>query len=287
MFPTCSYLLRYLGLDLSLPVPTFGLFMALAFWAAYIAFTLEFRRLVPWLPARRLMDRLLLLCGVIGFAGAVVFAALEDMRFAYNGLAYYGGLIFGAGTYLVVTSRAGIPLLRAADIGGPGMMLAYGVGRIGCQLAGDGDWGIVNSFAKPSWLPGWAWAEHYPHNVLRLGAYIPGCGGEYCSALVDPVFPTPLYESVICLLLFVVLWRLRRRLITPGALFAVYLFMAGLERFFIEFIRVNPRHYFAGLSLTQAQWISMGMIAIGIFVLLYLINYQSLQKSATSCRDRS
>lgn len=289
MYPTISYLLHDLtGLDIRVPLPTFGFVMALSFWAAYWVFTLGFRRVMgPAYPVRRLMDILLLSCGIIGFAGAVLLAAIEAPDgFGYNGLNYYGGLIFGAVTYLVITRRKGIPLIVAADVGSPGMMLAYAVGRIGCQLSGDGDWGIVNLSPTPRWLPVWAWAERYPHNVLRQGQYIPGCGGSYCSELPQPVFPTPLYETIVCLLLFWALWRLRRH-VRPGFVFAAYLVSAGLERFLIELIRINPRHFFAGLSLTQAQWISLGMITMGIFVFLYLIYYPSLQKSAIPCRDRS
>ena len=107
---------------------------------------------------RRLMDHLLLWCGLIGFAGALLLAKLEDgyglwhhpgqwlMR--YHGLTFYGGLIFGAITYLYILKRRGIPLATAADIGSPGMLLAYAIGRLGCHLAGDGDWGIINRAAK-------------------------------------------------------------------------------------------------------------------------------------------
>ncbi|HLZ87339.1 MAG TPA: prolipoprotein diacylglyceryl transferase family protein, partial [Puia sp.] len=173
MFPNLGYLLRWLtGWNLSLPVPTFGFFMALSFWAAYAVFTLELRRRQCLTPATaavppdirigRLMDQLLLFCGLIGFAGALLLAKLEDSYnlwhhpgqwlLRYHGLTYLGGLIFGAITYLVMLKRRGIPLATAADIGSPGMMLAYAIGRIGCHLAGDGDWGILSTSPKPAWL---------------------------------------------------------------------------------------------------------------------------------------
>ena len=194
MFPTLSYLLRWLtGWSPNLPVPTFGFFMALSFWAAYAVFTLEFRRkqLLGAIPAEirisRLMDRLLICCGLIGFAGALLLAKLEDTHglwhqpwrwlMQYHGLTFYGGLLFGAVTYLVMLRRQGISLATAVDIGSPGMLLAYAIGRLGCHLAGDGDWGIVNRAAKPAWLswaPDWTWAAHYPHNVIRQGVYIEG-----------------------------------------------------------------------------------------------------------------
>ena len=196
MFPTLSYLLRWLtGWSFNLPVPTFGFFMALAFWAAYGVFTLEFRRkqresgpnqggangpteysVPPGLHIGRLMDRLLVCCGLIGFAGALLLAKLEDTYgwwhqpwrwlVRYQGLTFYGGLLFGAVTYLVMLRRRGISLATAADIGSPGMMLAYAIGRMGCHLAGDGDWGIINRSPIPAWLswaPRWFWAAQGRH----------------------------------------------------------------------------------------------------------------------------
>jgi phosphatidylglycerol:prolipoprotein diacylglycerol transferase len=256
--------------------------MALSFWATYWVFGLEFTRkkalgVIPPLRVNRLMDQLLLWCGIVGFIGALLFAKFEDVRgfwlhplrwlLTYNGLVYYGGLIFGAVTYLYITHRKGISLAVAADIGSPGMMLAYAVGRIGCQLAGDGDWGIVHTAPKPGWLgwlPDWAWSSSYPHNVIHAGRYIPGCGGAYCTELVNPVFPTALYEVVLCTLLFLLLWGLRKRITTSGVLFFLYAFLAGLERFVIEYIRVNPLHSFLGLRLSQAQFISLLLISIGM-----------------------
>jgi len=310
MFPTLSYLLRWLtGWNLNLPVPTFGFFMALAFWGAYWVFTLEFRRKQrksdgrksDWRPRQRvaagptegvaagpteipagihigrLMDMLLLWCGLIGFAGALLLAKLEDTNglwhqpwrwlVRYHGLTFYGGLLFGAVTYLVMLRRRGISLATAADIGSPGMMLAYAIGRMGCHLAGDGDWGIVNRAAKPAWLswvPDGAWAAHYPHNVIRQGVYLEGCHLDYCTVLPDAVFPTSLYESLVCGVLFFLLWALRRRLTTPGLLFFIYATLIGLERFLVEYIRVTPKHIFWGWALTQAQLISLGFILIGM-----------------------
>jgi phosphatidylglycerol:prolipoprotein diacylglycerol transferase len=223
------------------------------------------------------MDRLLLYCGLIGFAGALLLAKLEDTYglwhqpwrwlIRYHGLTFYGGLLFGAVTYLVMLRRRGIPPATAADIGSPGMMLAYAIGRLGCHLAGDGDWGIVNRAAKPAWLswvPDGAWAAHYPHNVIRQGVYLEGCRLDYCTVLPDAVFPTSLYEFLICLLLFFLLWTLRRRLTTPGLLFFIYAIMIGIERFLIEYIRLTPKHIYWGWPLTQAQLISLGFILIGI-----------------------
>jgi len=229
--------------------------------------------LVLWLyrPRRlrlELMDGLLLCCGVAGFLGALLFAAFEDPRhIGLYGLNFYGALIAGTVTFLYINRKHGVGLLTALDIGSPGMMLAYAIGRLGCHFSGDGDWGVVNFHARPlwlGWLPDWAWAWRYPHNSIRQGEYIPGCSGGYCTQLVDPVWPTPLYEAGVCLILFGVLWVLRRRIGRPGLLFAVYAVMNGCERFFVEFIRVTPRYELLGLS--QAQVIAVGLVLAGVIV---------------------
>ena len=94
---------------------------------------------------------------------------------------------------------------------------------------------------------------------------IPGCIGRHCYALNPPVFPTPLYESITCILLFFVLWKMRKMFITPGKLFSVYILMNGIERFFIELIRVNTKYHAFGIAFTQAQLISLLLIITGSF----------------------
>jgi phosphatidylglycerol:prolipoprotein diacylglycerol transferase len=240
---------------------SFGLFMLLAFTGAYFAFRSEYRRkeaeglIRPPYPH---MDILLFWCGLSGFAGAVIFAKFEKPTlyylFRFNGLNYYGALIAGTLTYLYINKRYGIRPAIAADIGSPGMMLAYAIGRIGCHVAGDGDWGIVNEKPRPgwlSWLPDWAWAYRYPHTSA-------------------PVYPTSVYEAAICCLLFLGLWWLRRTLKKPGLLFAFFAILNGAERFLIEFIRVNPRISFGGWNLSQAQFLAAGWVLTGLLTLVFL-----------------
>jgi phosphatidylglycerol:prolipoprotein diacylglycerol transferase len=207
------------------------------------------------------MDRLLLSCGIAGFAGAILFAKIEGV----SGLNYYGALIAGTLTYLYINRKHGIPLTIAADIGSPGMMLAYAIGRFGCHLAGDGDWGIVNKTPQPAWLqwaPAWTWSFRYPHNSIHQGVYLQGCTDNYCTQLPDPVYPTSFYEAVICLLLFAALWTLRSRISRPGLLFAIFAILNGIERFTIEFIRINPKYSIWSWELSQAQIIAIGWIAL-------------------------
>ena len=98
----------------------------------------------------------------------------------------------------------------------------------------------------PSFLPNWLFGYAYPHNVIGAGIKIPGCSGPYCSYLPIPVFPTPFYETIICLGLFFLLWSVRKKFKVPGTMFAFYLIINGIERFFIEKIRVNSRYSILG-----------------------------------------
>jgi prolipoprotein diacylglyceryltransferase len=122
----------------------------------------------------------------------------------------------------------------------------------------------------PSFLPNWFMAYNYPHNVNEVGTLIPGCEGSYCMQLNPLVFPTPLYEIIACSLLFLLLWRLRKRLKVAGHLFGVYLILNGLERFLIEKIRVNSTYSIWGFHPTQAEIISSLLRISGILLLVFL-----------------
>jgi phosphatidylglycerol:prolipoprotein diacylglycerol transferase len=224
----------------------------------------------------QLMGLIVFSVGFFGFIGAKLFDTVEHIDkfmydplgvlFSVNGFAYYGGLIFGALTYLYIGYRHGMKQVHLADIGSPGMMLAYGIGRIGCQLSGDGDWGIVNEHLKPqwlSWLPNWAWSFKYPHNSINAGISIPGCNGNYCSQLVQGVYPTPLYELVLCIGMFGLMWAFRKKIKIPGLMFSIYLILNGGERFLIEHIRINFYYSYLGLNFTQAELIGGLMLAGG------------------------
>jgi prolipoprotein diacylglyceryltransferase len=173
--------------------------------------------------------------------------------------------------------------IHVADAIAPALMLAYGIGRIGCQISGDGDWGIENTSPKPfSFLPDWAWSYTYPNNVVGEGVHIKGCTGPYCNALPDGVYPTPLYEIVASILLFFFLWSLRKRIKIPGVLAAIYLIVNGLERFLIEKIRVNTEYTIFGFHPTQAELISAGMIITGIILIIILTRKHKQRRVNTS-----
>jgi prolipoprotein diacylglyceryltransferase len=155
--------------------------------------------------------------------------------FSAEGLTFYGGLICAALAIWWYARKYKIGFWHLNDAAAPALMLAYGIGRIGCQVSGDGDWGIVNKLKKPiSWLPDWMWSYTYPHNVAREGVEIAGETDKYRFVLPEGVFPTPLYEIVACIILFFVLWYFRKKLKIPGTLFALYLMLNGLERFLLK-----------------------------------------------------
>ncbi len=218
-----------------------------------------------------MMGNLTLIAAAAGFAGAKLFHHLEHFsdlvkdpmvifEDIFSGLTFFGGLIAGGAAVLWYANKHGVKWRTMLDVGGPAMMLSYGVGRMGCHTSGDGDWGIENLAPKPdwlSWLPDWAWAYDYPNNV-------------HGWVLENPVWPTPLYEVVMALIIFGILWAIRKKPFPAGVLFSIYLIFAGIERFLIEKIRVNPDQ-FEGLSFTQAEIISSVMVLLGIagIVLFY------------------
>lgn len=239
---------------------------------------------------------------IFGFLGAKIFDILESpsdfvesirqlsrgnqdvASLIFSGLTFYGGLICAALAIWYYAKKHHIGFWQLNDAAAPGLMLAYAVGRIGCQVSGDGDWGIENPRANPfSWLPNWMWSYNYPHNVISKGINIPGCTDpQYCNQLGIGVFPTPFYETVICLILFIVLWSFRKRLKIPGTLFALYLIVNGVERFFIEKIRVNLKYKIFGFHPTQAEIISFLLVITGIILWVVLVKKSGKTLSSVS-----
>lgn len=198
-----------------------------------------------------------------GFAGARIFHIFENfdafmrapaaMIFTSGGFTFYGGMIVGGFSVVYYVRKKGLSVGRIADAMAPGVMIAYGIGRIGCHLSGDGDWGIASDIAsKPGWLPTWMWAETYPNNILGI------------DLSSTPVYPTPLYEFFAAVMICALLWSFRRHNHVPGWLFSVYLVFNGAERFFIEKIRVNNTFDFLGQTMTQAELIALIIILVGL-----------------------
>ena len=234
---------------------------------------------------------------------------LKEVLFSFSGLTFYGGLIFGTIAVIIYGWINKMHIARLADGFAPSLILAYGIGRLGCHFSGDGDWGIVSNLTnKPSFLPDWLWGYTFPHNVIKKGELINGCckefikipilekwgGGyreeclQYCYELVDPVYPTALYEALFCIGAFIILWKIRKHISIPGVLFFIYLIINGIERFSIETIRITKTiNELTGTiipiigKLTQAQFIGIIIICIGIIGILatYLPFLRTIKKS--------
>lgn len=272
-----------------------GAFAGWLYWRSHKKREEKPREIEEKVSAAEHVGTMTLIAAAFGFLGAKLFHILEnfgdfledpgDMIFSFSGLTMYGGLILGSVSVLYYAYRKGLNILHVMDACAPGLFLAYGVGRLGCHVSGDGDWGIVNTAPKPGWLswaPDWLWKYDYPNNVN--GTCIPNeldpkymedqwvAARLFCDPprLVEPVFPTPLYEAIICIALFGVFWAIRKRFVTPGFLFACYLIFNGLERFFIELIRVNTTLFTIGnFRVTQAEFIAFCLVMIGVALAIW------------------
>lgn len=218
---------------------------------------------------------------IYGLIGSKLFSIIENLDsffkdplgefFSGSGLTIYGGLILAFIMVYRYVDQKGIRPLHVMDAVAPALMVGYCVGRMGCHLSGDGDWGIVNELAKPEWFvfPDSWWSNHYPHNVLKEGIQLENCSWNYCKQLFPGVFPTPLYEVIMAGIITLILWLLRLHIHRAGVLFFLYCTLNGVERFFIEFIRVNPRYHFLNVSLSQAQFIALGLVLTGLAGMIY------------------
>lgn len=380
MYPTISDLLRDLfGINIPLPFPTFGFFVALSFLIAAYLFTKELKRkeALGWLKSRvievkigekasvtdilgnalvgfmvgfklieiflnysdmvadpqsfilstrgnifggivgaiafgymkyreldkvkleqpklikqelhpfELVGNMTMIAAIAGILGAKIFHNLEnldelmadpiDALISFSGLSIYGGLIIGGGAVLYYAVKNKLTWIHVADACAPGLMAAYAMGRVGCQMSGDGDWGMPNTSPKPEWmsfLPDWMWAFDYQGNVLGRDLGSAGNPVEFIDAGVSYIYegnawPTPFYETIMATIIFLILWGLRKKIMVPGVLFSTYLLLNGVERFFIEKIRINPDYHFFGIDATQAELIAILMFLFGIAGIAY------------------
>jgi phosphatidylglycerol:prolipoprotein diacylglycerol transferase len=231
---------------LGISIKTFGVFFALNFvaWGALVSRRLkEIGKPPDWayeIVAAALVG------GLVGARAYWLVQNHESFSFGNvlggSGLIWYGGLVGGVVSVLLWAWWRDFLSLALVDLAGPGLALGYAIGRIGCQVSGDGDYGTA--WSGP-------WAMGYPHGTVPTA---PGV----------TVHPTPIYETVTMGLVAFFLWRLRDR-VRPGILFALYLVIAGVERFLIEFIRRNDD---VALGLTAAQLWSIGQFVIGAFWLI-------------------
>src|SRR5918999_2948666 len=179
-------------------------------------------------------------------------ASPSSYIFTGAGFTWYGGLFGGAAAVSWIVRKNQIPWLVGADIAAPALAIAYGVGRLGCHFAGDGDWGSITD------VP---WGVAYTNAII--GWVDPMTGIPYPPGA--RVHPTPIYEFLQSLVIFAVLWSLRRKSYTAGTVAWLYLIMAGFARFTVEFWRINPP---VALGLSEAQWFSLALLVIGFAMFL-------------------
>jgi phosphatidylglycerol---prolipoprotein diacylglyceryl transferase len=237
---------------LGISVKTFGVMFALGFLACGALVARRLRELGR--PADWSYEIVFaaLIGGIVGARGYFLIERFDQVKhdligsiFSGTGLVWYGGAIGGAIGVIGWMRWRKVLELQMLDICATALALGYAIGRIGCQVSGDGDYGIRSS------LP---WAMGYPHGTVPTP---PGVR----------VQPTPIYETVTMCLLAYALWKLRDR-VRPGVVFALYLIGSGLERFLVEFIRRNSE-VFAGLTSPQLE--SLALFAVGLCWLAILV----------------
>jgi phosphatidylglycerol---prolipoprotein diacylglyceryl transferase len=214
-------------------------------------------------------NALVLWGALAGIAGSRIYAVLDDLPaymadpkaiiFSGSGFVFYGGLIGGIISTWIVARRYGVSFARTTDLCVPALALGQAFGRLGCQVSGDGDWGL------PSTMP---WAMAYPraivgwndHTVLKLDAHYNLISGYFPGVRV---LPTPIFEAAAFFILCAILLMLLHRPHSAGRITAWYLILAGFERFIVEFWRVNPRVLWC---FSEAQLISVVMIIAGALI---------------------
>ena len=257
------------GHPLTLTIYSYGLMMALGFIAADLVIASE--------CPRRGIDSdyatAIVLWGALGgIVGARLYDVLDNWRFymanpitivwSGSGFVWFGGFIGGVTAAYFVARYYKVPVGATADMCGPALAIGQALGRIGCHLSGDGDWGAPSTLpwaiAYPKAIVGWG-----PQTVLKAGPH-----GELMSAFFPGVrvHPTAIYEAILYAGVFIILWSMRRRSGTPGRIFYLYLLLLGGCRFMVEFLRINPRVLW---GLTEAQLIALVMVVVGA-VALYM-----------------
>jgi phosphatidylglycerol:prolipoprotein diacylglycerol transferase len=247
---------------------SFGAMLALAFLVANYLLSKEIERKKIYPDVSSTVTFLAIVLGVVG---SKLFHLLENFdRFVRNpvgeafsagGLTFYGGLILAVIGNLIYLRSQKIAPLRFFDAAAPSLMIGYGIGRIGCLLAGDGCYG------QPCDLP---WAMTFPNGyVSTLATENPELAMQFKQLFPNvpvpadiPVHPTPLYELLYSVGFFAVLWKLRTVPKPAGWIFFVYLILQAVGRFSVEFIRLNPPVLW---GLSEAQVIAIAMILVGVF----------------------
>ena len=264
-----------------LTIPTFGLMVATGLLvAAYVLQADLDRRREGFLKRGYLRETkepshhdegflVIGIAGISGLVGAKLYHAFQDPStwkaelVSRYGFAWFGGFLGGFVALWFLAKHYGIPVLEFMDVCSPAASVGYAIGRIGCLLSGDGDYGI------PTRLP-WGMSFPYPATVPTTGPWDPESHSGVCNKFGLPenctVHPTPIYEFLIWMLIAVILWQMGKKALkgeAAGKVFSYYLIFTGVARLLIEFIRINPRSFF---GMSNAQTASLVSIVLGIIL---------------------
>lgn len=258
-----------------LTIPTFGLMVATGLLVSAYVLQADFdRRREGFLKHGYLKEGkepshhdegflIIGIAGISGLVGARLYHVLETPReffadpwpllFSRFGFAWFGGFLGGFIALIFLAKHYRIPALEFMDLCSPAAAVGYAIGRIGCLLSGDGDYGV------PTKLP---WGMSFPNGVVPTA---------------DRVHPTPIYEFLIWMLIAIILWQMGKKILNgeaSGRVFCGYLILTGAARFLIEFIRINPRSFF---GMSNAQTASLVSIILGIILLLRIKSPEGAQ----------
>lgn len=227
---------------------TYGICAAIGAVASYLILRAD---LVRHHYRKEIAATIVVITCLVGIAGAKVYFLLETPHSLHagllkaltepSGLSWLGGLIAGMVTICLLRLPYGIPQLTMFDLAAPVGAIAYGFGRLGCLMAGDGDYGT------PTSLP---WGMSFPHGTVPT---------------FERVHPTPIYEAGFSFVLCWVLWKMGNRAPAPGKVAGTYLILSGAARFAVEFIKLNAKVYF---GLTNSQLVSLVLILAGAVMLM-------------------
>jgi len=246
-----------------LTLGSYGLMVAIGLICGFFILRADFARRGVSADAEAIIG----ITGLAGLAGSRLYHLLESpaeffadpwpQLFSTMGFAFVGAIIGGFIALVILAKRLRIPMLLMLDVASPAAAMGYGIGRIGCLISGDGDYGM------PTKLP---WGMAFPNGIVPTTQ---SCV-EWGAAPDCRVHPTPIYEFLVAILIFWILWRIGARALktsaSNGIVFAAYLVLTGIARFLVEMIRINPRSFF---GLTNAQAASVVSVLAGVALFIY------------------
>ncbi len=264
------------GRSIPLAIHSYGVMIALGFFAVWYGLDRE-------LP-RKGYDQILAYAIIYsaffgGLFGAKLYYVIEFKRFDFaSGFVWYGGLIGGSVFVLIIIIRANQPVWSVLDSVGCLLLLGYGIGRIGCFLAGDGCYGRPGEFPWCVTFPE-ALSTHFYYQDQLYYVTSNVANGIPEHAILTPVHPTPIYETIISCISFGLLWSIRLKLEKrTGVLFGLSLLAMGVERFMVEFWRINTKYFWDYLSGAQA--ISLVLVTISILIVMFRWSNSSSSQSS-------